>query len=139
MSRWLTDLPLDAARLIAEVSAPGCGAVTLFLGTVRRSAEDGDVAGIEYSAYPGMAEAEFDRILAEVETRWPTARVALRHRIGLVPTGEASIAVAVACPHRAAAYEVSRYVIEETKRRVPVWKKERLAAGGARWVEPTHV
>jgi molybdopterin synthase catalytic subunit len=138
MRPWLTDRPLDAAALVEEVASPGCGGTSLFLGTVRSSAEDGDIEGIEYSAYPEMAEAEFDRIVVEVTARWPGSRVALRHRTGFIPTGEASIAVAVACPHRAEAYEASRYIIEQTKKRVPVWKKERFASGSSRWVEGAH-
>ncbi len=138
MSGFLTTDPLDAAALLAGVSSPGCGATALFLGTVRRSPEDGDVEGIEYSAYPEMAEGEFGRIVAEAAARWPEARIALRHRTGYIPAGEASIAVAVGCPHRAEAYACSRYLIEEIKKRVPVWKKERLATGETRWVEPAH-
>lgn len=134
MAHWLTDRPLDAAALLAEVASEGCGGTALFLGTVRRSAEDGDVAGIEYSAYPEMAEAEFDRMVAEARSRWPALRVALRHRTGFISAGEASIAIAVACPHRAEAFDACRYLIEETKKRVPVWKKERLASGSERWV-----
>jgi len=122
------------AALIAEVADPGCGAVVLFLGTVRRAPEDGDVQGIEYSSYPEMAEAEIGRIIAETAQRWPLAGIALRHRTGYVPTGEASVAVAVATPHRDEAYAASRYVMEEVKRRVPVWKKEHLGSGDARWV-----
>ncbi len=137
MPTHLTDRPLDPAALVAEVANDDCGATVLFLGTVRRSPEDGAVVAIEYSAYDAMAEAEFGRILTEVTERWPAARVALRHRLGRVPVGEASIAIVVAAPHRAQAYEASRYLIEETKRRVPVWKKEHLASA-ARWVEPMH-
>jgi len=111
----------------------------LFLGVVRRSAADGDVTGIEYSAYADMAEAEFARIVEEAARRWPGVAVAVRHRVGWVPVGEPSIAIATAAPHRAEAYEASRYVIDETKRRVPVWKKEHLAGGRTpRWVEPAH-
>ena len=124
---FLTDKPIDPSQLVAEVSDAGCGATALFLGTVRRSAEDGDVEGIEYSAYPDMAEAEFGRIQDEARDRWPEARIAIRHRTGYIPTGEASIALAVATPHRADAYECSRYQIEDTKTRVPIWKKEKLA------------
>jgi molybdopterin synthase catalytic subunit len=134
MSHWLTDRPLDAAALLAEVSSEGCGGTALFLGTVRSSAEDGDVEGIEYSAYPEMAEAEFDRLVAETKARWPQARIALRHRTGFVRTGEPSVAIAVACPHRAEAFDACRYLIEETKKRVPVWKKEKLGSGEGRWV-----
>lgn len=133
----LTDLPLDPAALLAEVASEGRGASVLFLGTVRRSADDGPVEAIEYSAYDAMAEAEFGRILTEAHDRWPGARVALRHRVGRVPAGEASVAIAVAAPHRAEAYDASRYVIDETKKRVPVWKKEHLATT-SRWVEPSH-
>lgn len=136
MASYLTDLRLDVTSLLAEVASPGCGGTVLFLGTVRRSPEDGDVEGIEYSAYREMAEAEFERIVAECAARWPAARLALRHRTGPVAVGEASIAIAVATPHRAEAYEVSRYVIEETKKRVPLWKKEFLAADRSRWVKP---
>ena len=135
MPQWLTDRPLDAAALLGEVASPGCGGTALFLGTVRRSAEDGDVRGIEYSSYPEMAQAEFDRMIAEARSRWPTARIALRHRTGFIPTGEASIAIAVACPHRAEAFEACRFLIEETKKRAPVWKKEQLASGDSRWVD----
>ena len=138
MPGYLTDRLIDAAALLASVSSSGHGGTVLFLGTVRRSAEDGDVAGIEYSAYPEMAEAEFDRIVAEVRERWPAARVAVRHRTGFTPVGEASIGVAVACPHRAEAYEASRYIVEATKKRVPIWKQERLASGASRWVKPVE-
>jgi len=138
MSRFLTGQPLDGTALLAEVASPGCGGTVLFLGTVRSSPEDGDVEGIDYSAYPEMAESEFDRIVAEALARWPAARIALRHRTGWVPVGEASIAIAVACPHRAEAYDVSRHLIEETKKRVPIWKKEQFASGESRWVEPAR-
>lgn len=132
---WLTDTAIDVARLLSEVAADGAGGTVLFLGTVRRSAEDGDVESIEYSAYREMAAAEFERIVAEAAEQWPQARIALQHRLGVVPTGAASLAIAAAAPHRADAYAASRFVIEETKQRAPIWKKERLASGAARWVE----
>jgi len=138
MARYLTDEPLDPARLLAQVASPGCGAAVLFLGTVRRSAEDGDIEGIDYSAYHEMAEAELSRIVEEARGRWSGARIALLHRLGWVPAGEASAAIAVACPHRADAYAASRFVIDEIKRRVPIWKRERLGSGASRWVEPAH-
>ncbi len=135
MASTLTREPLDAAALSASVAGEGLGGAAAFIGTVRRSAEDGDVVGIEYSAYEAMAEAEFARILAEAAQRWATARVVVRHRLGRVPTGEASVVVVAAAPHRAEAFAACRFVIDETKRRVPIWKKEHLATGQARWVE----
>jgi molybdopterin synthase catalytic subunit len=135
MPGYLSESRLEPAALLAEIAAPSCGATVLFVGTVRSSPEDGDVTGIEYSAYREMAVAELDRIVAAVGARWPTARVAIRHRLGFIPAGEASIAIAVASPHRAVAYDVSRFVIEEIKRHVTIWKKERFVSGSARWVE----
>jgi len=134
MSGWLTDRPIDVAALLADVASAGTGGTVLFLGTVRRSEDDGPVESIDYSAYEEMAEAELGRIVDEARTQWPGARIALRHRTGLVPLGEPSVAIAAAAPHRAEAYAASRFLIEETKRRAPIWKKERLA-GEARWVE----
>jgi molybdopterin synthase catalytic subunit len=134
MTSYLTDRPIDVPALIAEASSPACGAVIIFLGTVRSSPEDGAIEGIEYSAYPEMAEKEFEAIVAEAAGRWPDARIVLRHRTGYILTAEASIAIVVAMPHRGEAYECSRYVIEETKKRVPIWKKERFAGGGTKWV-----
>ncbi len=132
---WLTDRAIDVAELLAAVAADGNGGTVAFLGTVRRSTEDGPVEAIEYSAYREMAEPELQRIVAEALAQWPGARIVLQHRLGVVPTGEASLVIAVSAPHRADAYAASRFVIEETKRRAPIWKKERLASGATRWVE----
>jgi molybdopterin synthase catalytic subunit len=93
----------------------------VFVGTVRN---DGDVTGIEYSAYEAMAIEEIARIVSDAEAQWPDVRVMLQHRLGLIPVGEASIAIAAAAPHRAEAFAACRFVIEEVKKRLPVWKKE---------------
>lgn len=133
---YTTREPISPAALLALVAGPDCGATCLFLGTVRDGPEDGGVTGIEYSAYEAMAGAELDRIIAEARRQWPAARVALRHRLGLVPTEEASIGIAAAAPHRADAFAACRYVIEEVKRRLPIWKKELRADGSVLWVDP---
>ncbi len=125
--------PIRVDALLAEVVGPERGGTALFLGTVRRSPDDGPVVRIEYSAYPEMLEAEFGRIVGEAHARWPEARVTARHRLGDVPLGEASIAVAAAAPHRGDAFDACRYVIEEAKRRLPVWKREVLADGATVW------
>jgi molybdopterin synthase catalytic subunit len=132
----LTRDPISPAALLAEVASPECGGTCLFLGTVRDGPEDGGVTGIEYSAYEPMAVAELDRIRAEAVKRWPGVRIAVRHRLGLVATEDASIGIAVAAPHREAAFAACRYVIEAVKQRLPVWKKELRADGTMLWVDP---
>jgi len=129
----LTRSPLEPAAVLAAVQAPGLGGTALFIGAVRRGPDDGPVVAIEYSAYDAMAEAEAGRIIAEAGQRWPEARVVLQHRLGRVLTGEAAVLVVAAAPHRAQAFAACRYVIEEVKRRLPVWKKEFYADGTAEW------
>jgi molybdopterin synthase catalytic subunit len=136
--RYLTRRPIEPEALLAAVSNPGLGGTALFMGTVRRAPEDGPVAGIEYTAYEEMVAAEFDRILAEARQRWPGGTVAVCHRLGTVSAGEASIAIAAAMPHRADAFAACRYVIEEVKRRLPVWKQEVLDDGTRRWRGDPH-
>jgi len=120
----LTRTVISVDRLLAEVMTPARGGTCVFLGTVRSGPEDGDVTSIEYSGYEEMVEAEFTRIEDETRARWPDARAAVQHRLGLIPVGEASIAIVVAAPHRAEAFEACRYIIEAVKERVPIWKKE---------------
>lgn len=131
--RYVSHEPLRLDELIAAVASPLRGATSAFLGTVRAGPDDGPVTHIEYTAYDEMLEREFGRICAEAEARWPGTAVAARHRLGVVPVGEASIAIAVAAPHRAVALDACRHVIEEAKVRLPVWKREVLADGSAAW------
>jgi molybdopterin synthase catalytic subunit len=132
MMMHLTRHAIELNDLLAEVQSPDRGGTCVFLGTVRN---DGDVTGIDYSAYETMALAEIERILADATTQWPEARVMLQHRLGVIPVGEASIAIAAAAPHRDDAFAACRFVIEEVKKRLPVWKKELSADGSATWVE----
>ena len=127
--------PIDSGALLDEVAGADRGGQVLFLGTVRRGHHDGPVVSIEYSAYEQMADEEFDRILDEAHAKWPQIRVAVRHRVGTVALGEPSIGVAVSAPHREDAYAASRYVVDEAKRRLPVWKKERFEDGSTEWRE----
>jgi molybdopterin synthase catalytic subunit len=131
--RYATRQPIRLEALLADVAGPGRGGTAVFLGSVRCGPEDGPVARIEYSAHEAMLEAEFDRIVTETIRRWPDVRAAAQHRLGAVATGEASLAVAVAAPHRAAAFEACRHIVEEAKRRLPVWKREILDDGSASW------
>ena len=130
----LTRHRLEVDALLGEVQGPERGGTCVFLGTVRA---DDDVTGIDYSAYEPMVVDETERILAEARARWPDARVILQHRLGLIPVGEASIAIAAAAPHRDEAFGCCRYVIEAVKKRLPIWKKELHADGSATWVDPS--
>ncbi len=132
---FATRRPIDLPRLMECVAAESVGGTAVFVGTVRRGAEDGPVAGIEYSAYEEMLDAEFGLIVEEAASRWPQGRFAAQHRLGRVPAGEASIAVVAATPHRAEAMEACRYIIEEAKKRLPVWKKEIFDDGATEWRE----
>lgn len=130
----LVATPLDLGRLTAEVAEPACGAVVVFLGTVRDHHEGRPVRGIVYSAYPAMAEALLDRIERELGSLHG-ARVRIEHRLGELGVGEASIGIAVSAPHRAAAYEASRRALERVKTEVPIWKRELYRDGGEAWLE----
>ena len=134
---YLTRSTISLDALLAEVSSAACGGTCVFLGTVRDGPDEHGVTAIEYSAYEEMVEAEFARLVADADARWPEARIAVRHRLGTIPSGEASIAIAVAAPHRAEAFEACRFVIEEVKRRIPIWKKELRVDGSATWVDPS--
>jgi molybdopterin synthase catalytic subunit len=126
--------PIDPASLLGAVTAPDCGAVVLFLGTVRdHSAGKDGVTHLEYEAYEGIVEPKISEIVSEARDRWPVKRVAAMHRVGSLAVGEISVGVAVSSPHRTDAFAAGRYVIDELKSRAPIWKKEHWP-GGAEWV-----
>jgi molybdopterin synthase catalytic subunit len=130
----LTRARISVEALLGQVQGLERGGTCVFLGTVRK---DDDVTAIEYSAYDDMVIAEITRLLDEARARWPDTRVVLQHRLGLIPVGEASIAIVAAAPHRDEAFEACRFVIEEVKKRLPIWKKEFHADGTATWVDPS--
>jgi len=133
----ITREPLDTpvVRALEEsVTTSGDGGVVTFQGVVRDNARGKQVRSLEYDAYVEMAEQQMAQIAAAVEARWESSTVALVHRIGLLEIGECSVVVAVACPHRAEAFEACRYAIDTLKSTVPIWKKE-IYADGEEWVE----
>jgi len=129
--------PIDPGALFTEVSSIGCGAVSLFFGTVRDTSDGQGVTGIDYTAYAAMAEAELGRIVAEAVQRFTGLSVVVEHRVGMLGLGEISVGIAAAHQHRAPALDAVRYVIEEVKKRVPVWKLEHYTGGTRSWVDPT--
>lgn len=137
MRTAIVSQPLDPAQLLAEVTSPASGASVLFVGTVRESNEGRAVVGIDYSAYGPMAEEELARVVAESAQRFGTDRIIVEHRIGTLGLTEASIVIAVSHARRAPAMDAQRWLIEEIKRRVPIWKREHYADGTREWVDPT--
>lgn len=133
---YLTTAPIDVSVLLAHVAAPDRGGTACFVGAVRDHHGGRAVRRLEYSAYGAMAEAECERIVMEAEKQWPV-RVRLQHRIGGLAIGDIAVAVAAAAAHREPAFAACRYVIEEVKRRVPIWKREHYTDGGVVWVDPT--
>jgi molybdopterin synthase catalytic subunit len=126
--------------VVRAVAAPVNGAVLLFLGAVRQVNDGRDVTGIDYAAYEAMAQRELEAIVTEGAETFGTAHVAVVHRLGELAVEEVSVAIAVGHAHRDAAYALSRWTIEELKRRVPIWKREHYTDGTREWVDPTgHV
>lgn len=136
----VTSQPLSVETLSAEVAAmsaahgEGCGAVTSFAGLVRAHHQGRAVTYLEYEAYEPLAIKVFEQIQREAGETWPDVTVGVHHRTGRLEIGEASIVIAAASAHRAASFEVCRYVIERVKQIAPVWKHEYFD-GGAAWVE----
>jgi molybdopterin synthase catalytic subunit len=126
---------IDVNALLASVSAPSCGAISLFLGTVRDENDDRAVSGMRYDAYEAMAQQVLQEIVDEALRTMREGAIAAVHRIGELSIGDVSVAIATASPHRAPAYEASRYVIEEIKKRLPVWKHEHYVDGAAAWLD----
>jgi molybdopterin synthase catalytic subunit len=132
----LTNDEIDYAALTEQVRRDDCGAVVLFLGTVRDLTGDRVTVALDYEAYPGMAEKKLAEIEAEARQRWPVGEIALVHRLGRLEVGAVSVAVAVSCPHRSQAFEAGRFAIDRLKELVPIWKKENWADGTTEWVHP---
>lgn len=126
--------PIRVDELLDSVRKDGDGAIATFIGTVRDENEGRRVLYLEYQAYEGMAERELARIETEAIDRFGVSRVAIVHRVGRMEIGDSAVAIAVASPHRAEAFDACRFVIESIKKSVPIWKKE-FFEGGAVWIE----
>jgi molybdopterin synthase catalytic subunit len=133
---WIrvADTPIDVNALLESVHQRGQGAQLLFVGTVRDVNQGRSVVGIRYEAYREMAESVLLQIVTEAQRDRADLQIAVEHRTGDLEVGEASVAIAVSAPHRAEAFEATRYIIEEIKKRLPVWKQEKFADGGAAWL-----
>jgi molybdopterin synthase catalytic subunit len=129
--------PIDAAVLIAEVSSDAHGATSLFLGTVRDINDGRAVTGMEYTAYDAMASRELAKIAVEAAEKFDDVALVVEHRTGTLALGEVSVAIAAAHAHRAHALDATRFVIEQLKKRVPIWKREHYVDGTREWIDPS--
>lgn len=128
----ITSQAIDVDAVISRTAHPDHGALIAFVGMTREWTGGKRTLHLEYEAYVPMAEAAMRKIGEEIAERWPGTLTAITHRIGAVGIGEASVVIAVSSPHRAEAYEASRYAIDRLKQTVPIWKKE-IYEDGTEW------
>ena len=133
----LTHDPIDYHALTESVRSTQSGAVVLFLGTVRELTDGRRTLALDYEGYPEMAEAKLAELEAAARSKWPIDRVSIVHRLGRLELGDISVAVAVSCPHRKAAFEAGQFLIDELKVSVPIWKQENWSDGTTEWVHPS--
>ena len=129
----ITRVPIALDRLVAAVRDPSAGALVTFLGTTRNENAGRHVIRLEYEAFTRMAEREMQALAAEAKRRWPLRRIAMVHRVGVVPVAEASVGIAVSAGHRAEAFEACHWLIDRLKEIVPIWKREHFR-GGQIWI-----
>ena len=129
----VTRTPIVPTALLRAMRDPAAGAVVTFLGTTRNENAGRRVVRLEYEAFSRMAEREMRALAATATKRWTLRKVAMVHRIGIVPVGEASVAIAVSAGHRAEAFAACRWLIDRLKEIVPIWKREHFR-GGQIWI-----
>lgn len=126
--------PLDEAALLQHIADPSAGACVSFFGRVRSRNRNREVLYIEYEAAENEARDEFERIVGELRQKFDVRNVHCVHRIGRVHLGEPAVWIGVTSVHRSPAFAACQYVLDELKKRMPIWKKEYYADGGAQWL-----
>ncbi len=129
----ITAKELNYQKLYNFVESSSCGAIDVFIGIVRDHAEGQRVKAIEYHGYPEMAEKELASICENAMKKWPVYRVAVQHRLGLLKLKEASVMILVSSAHRAETFAACKFIIEEIKVSLPVWKEEIFIDGKKQW------
>lgn len=132
----LAETPIDVAGLRCALEGAGVGAVVCFEGRVRDHNDGRRVNGLSYQAYTELAVAEGMRIVDAACARFPVDRIVCVHRVGDLALGDVAVWAGVAAGHRAAAFDACRYVIDEVKSRVPIWKREHYLEGESEWLHP---
>jgi len=132
----LSDKPFDTATLRAELLDARVGAYASFEGWVRNHNAERNVEGLRYEAYVAMAESEGERVIDDARAKFDILDARCVHRIGDLAIGELAVWVGVTAAHRDAAFAACRFIIDEVKSRVPIWKHERYAEGESNWQHP---
>jgi molybdopterin synthase catalytic subunit len=134
MSFTITPLPIDPEARKRELTHGSAGACVTFEGWVRDLNDGESVRALEYEAHAAIAEKEGTKILAEAKQRFAIHSAICEHRVGTLAIGDCAVWVGVTAAHRGAAFDACRYIIDETKARVPIWKKEHYGSGASGWV-----
>jgi molybdopterin synthase catalytic subunit len=134
----VTDRPIDVAAFPRQLADRSCGAYVQFDGWVRDHNEGHEVLRLEYEVYEPLACKEGLRIIDEAVSRFGVSNALAIHRSGLMELSEVAVVVGVSSPHRDAAFDACRYIIDQAKVRLPIWKKEYYANGQAEWVNCQH-
>ncbi len=129
----LSPTPLDPFKLSQNFTAPGAGAFNCFEGRVRDHNDGRSVVAMDYEAYEPLCRAEMEKIFAETRSRFQVIDIKAAHRTGKLKVGELAVWVGVLTAHREEAFAACRHIVDELKKRLPVWKKEYYADGGSRW------
>jgi len=132
----LSDSPIDAAALRRGMTDPACGAMVCFEGWVRDHHAGKPVCALDYQAYAALAESEGQRVLTEACVRFAIVDAVAVHRIGALQLSDVAVWVGVSAGHRDAAFAGCRWIIDEIKARVPIWKREHYADGVSDWLHP---
>lgn len=134
----LTYDPLNFEHIVASVETPEAGGINVFIGMTRNHAQGRSVLWLEYEAFEPMALTMLERIGQQARDQWSVRSISIVHRLGRVNIGEASVVIAVSSDHRHEAFEACRFLIDELKKVVPIWKKECFADGSVEWSRQTH-
>lgn len=130
----ITRETIEPEALKRTLAADAAGAYAAFEGWIRDHNEGGDVTALEYEVHEAIAQKEGERVLAAARERYEVIEVACVHRVGRLEIGDCAVWVGVSAAHRGAAFDACRFIIDEIKRRLPIWKKEHYHGGEAAWI-----
>ena len=130
----ISDQAIDVEALREKTQDPGAGGFCVFEGWVRNENDGHEVERLEYEAYEPLAIKEGNKVIAEAREKFPHLHALCVHRTGLLEIGDCAVWVGVAAPHRDEAFKACRYIIDEVKIRLPIWKKEHYVSGDSGWV-----